>query len=70
MGVPDETILWMVVRSDDNGTTSIIKDNLPQIEAMEMVLAYTAKGHKQLYQAFSYTPATKQALVARERINV
>ncbi len=64
----DTAILWMVIRSDDNGPAYIMQENMTETDAIDLVLEYTAKKHKQLYQALSYTTATRETLIEKERI--
>lgn len=41
--------IWVVWRIDDNGNTFVVKDNLTQSEAIQLVEEFTARGHKQTY---------------------
>lgn len=39
-----------VIRTDDNGHSFSVKEDLPKDEAEKLCAALTARGHKQLYQ--------------------
>jgi hypothetical protein len=42
---------WSVLRQDDNGNVSLVKDGLTRTEALLLIAEYEAKGHKQTYWA-------------------
>jgi hypothetical protein len=60
--------LWMVVHVDLHGTGGIVREGLEEGEARAIADAYEAKGHHQAYQALAYTPGTRSATLARERV--
>lgn len=42
---------WCVIRTDDNGTATVMARNLTQEEATILEQRMTNLGHKQLYEA-------------------
>ena len=40
---------WQVKRQDDNGNIFLVKDNMTEEDAEELVIELTERGHKQMY---------------------
>jgi hypothetical protein len=49
-------VRWAVWRIDDNGNRFVIREHLDRAEAERLVVAFTARGHKQMYWAERETP--------------
>lgn len=47
----NDAISWCVLRTDDNGTISVVARDLSEHEAVMLERRMTALGHKQLYEA-------------------
>ena len=60
--------LHMVVRSDDSGTTFLVRDGLSRAEAERAARTLEGRGHKQDYAVLAYAPGGRGALVARHGI--
>jgi hypothetical protein len=44
-------VRWAVWRIDDNGNTFVVREHLDRAAAERLVVAFTARGHKQMYWA-------------------
>jgi hypothetical protein len=44
-------VRWAAWRIDDNGNTIVVREHLDRAEAERLVVAFTARGHKQMYWA-------------------
>jgi hypothetical protein len=65
----DRAVVCMVVRTDDNGRTVLVRDGLPRAAAERPRRALAARGHKQDYAVLAYRDAGERvALVARHGI--
>lgn len=42
--------MWSVIRTDDNGNTFVIEENLTRGEAEDLIDTLESRGHKQLYE--------------------
>ena len=63
-------VFWMVVRTDMVGNSFLMRDGLSKKEAIELVLIFTKRGHKQDYRYYSYTRETRVELISKYRIFV
>jgi hypothetical protein len=57
----DRAVACMVVRTDDNGRTALVRDGLPRAEAERLRRALAARGHKQDYAVLAYHDAGERA---------
>lgn len=57
-----DTSAWCVLRTDDNGTTSIVARDLSEHEAVMLEKRMTALGHKQFYEAILQEHMEKRSI--------
>lgn len=57
---------YMVIRTDDHGTTYLLLDNLTEAQADICLARFT--GHKQTYSKIAYTSKTRAKVISDNRI--
>ncbi len=61
--------IYLLIRTDDNGNSFLVKDGLTQTAAEKLVAEYTAKGHKQHYTMHAYKKGELYAFLKKEKVN-
>ena len=63
-----ELVMWMVTHRALGGPRSISGVGLTESDADALVRELSTRGHKQVYEKFSYTRSTRAELICREGI--
>jgi hypothetical protein len=59
--VSGSELYWLVLRTDDNGGTYLVRDGLSEPAAARLVEELTERGHKQTYTAYWYTSGRERS---------
>ncbi len=63
-------VLWMVVRQDTACNKFLVREDLTQSQAAELVRKFEAGNHKQDYYYYYYTPKTRSQVIEQFKIRI
>jgi hypothetical protein len=68
MSIASDAILHMILRTDDNGRTFLVRDRLSVGDAETAANGMAARGHKQDYRVIPYPESDRLGVLLRNSV--